>query len=364
MSRRSPSEEYSSLLYKELDRVEVYSNSAKKWLEGTVLTVDPAADRVTVEYANDAGMMMKKALLMNSEDIKPLKQRSNASKKPARRSSQRSADDSDSGDDTDPSPYTREDDHPSSVAIAGHGQEGGVTFYTIEVYSGEPPKHKWQKEKRYSEVDQFKKELAAAKGWKKYLDSYEFPAKRMSALDDEAQLDRKRKLETWLNSVLSLTEKKRGTGRTKDQGVQLCDEFFGPQWVHDVQPVVKPATVDKSNRTYDREDERAYNKTMKHNKLAEKKDPELRRKAKVAKERAIHSPPSQQGDDESQSSDEDSDEEDCFEQVQGYVEDCCTWVQTLCGACVMKCKEYAKVEDEEDEEDEEDGKRRGARRKR
>ena len=365
MSRRSLSNEYSSLLYQEDDPVEVFSKSAGRWLKGVVLNVEPEADRMTVEYANGA-QQMKKALLMHSEDVKPMKQSSSASKRSAQRSSRR--DDSDSGDETGPSPYTRGEDHPSSVTITRHGQQaGGVTFYFIEVYSGDPPKHKWQKEMRYSEVDRFKTDLAAAKGWKKHLDNFEFPPKRYGGLDEEAQSDRKRKLEVWLNNVLSLTLKKRSRTTTSDEGVQLCDEFFGPQRDRDVQPVVKPAAVAKSNGSFDREDERAYNKTMKQNKLAQKKDPELRRKAKEAKERAIKSPPSQKGDDESQSSDEssdDSDEEDWFEQVQGFVQDCCTWVQTSCGACVTKCKEYAQVEDEEDEEDEKDRRRNGSRRKR
>lgn len=271
--------------------------------------------------------------------------------------------DSDSDDGEAPLRYDRQFDHPDAVAITGHGQGAdAVTKYTIEVYSGDPPTMKWELEKRYSEVDTFRKDLATAKGWKKDLEEYEFPLKVFGQMDEQAQRDRQTKLETWLNSVLALAAKKR-VKKSSDKGVQKCDEFLGPEEARDVHPVDKAATVDKSNVSYDREDERAVSKVLKSRRDAEKRDPNFKRKAKMAKQEAITSPHSPGHEDSDESESDSDDEETCAERVEGVVEAvqecasvCCSMVQKLCMGCVSTCKQYAKVDDE-DEDEENDGKR-------
>ena len=265
--------------------------------------------------------------------------------------------DSDEEEEEPPRRYDRQFDHPNAVAITRDGQEDAVTFYTIEVYSGDPPTMKWEVDKRYSAVDAFRKDLLTVKGWKKELEEYEFPVKRMTALDDEAQRDRKIKLETWLNSVLALAVKKR-TRKSSDKGVQKCDEFLGPESAADVYPVEKAATVDKSNVSYDREDQRAANKVLKSRRDAEKRDPNFKLKAKRAKEEAITSPHSPGGDSSDDSDSDSDDEETCVEQVTGAAEVIQDFLIAICMGCVSKCKEYAKVDDEDEDEDEEDDRKR------
>ena len=119
-----------------------------------------------------------------------------------------------SEDEEEEEEYDKSVDHASSVAITDADIDGAATYYTIEVYSGDPPKWTWRVEKRYSEVDEFRKALV--KRWKKDLPG-DFPKKvlTLTQLDKAAQDERKRKLELWLNNVLAIADQKRTTSLRK-----------------------------------------------------------------------------------------------------------------------------------------------------
>lgn len=121
-----------------------------------------------------------------------------------------------SEDEDEVEEYDKSVDHASTVAITDADIDGATTYYTIEVYSGEPPKWTWRVTKRYSEVDEFRKGLGAVKRWKKDLPG-DFPKKllTLTQLDKAAQDERKRKLELWLNNVLAIADQKRTTSLRK-----------------------------------------------------------------------------------------------------------------------------------------------------